>query len=218
MALNPELYAASGGPLLPRLYVGECIFASRPSCKLSTSFATSVASAGVWFGRSPSSPWEFSGAGTVHLSNYRLVFIASKPTPEFQSIELPLLYIENFDVVQPIFGANYLHGQCRTSGGTPGLTWRLAFTSGGMSTIVPLFYQTVAYVRSVAGSQREQRTEEVPTKAKNLPRDVLPDFVNAAVVDPSDPCVVYVVSEMHSEDDGARPEADFDTLWEKKTQ
>ena len=98
----------------------------------------------------------------VWLTNYRLVLVPSEPTPQFQAIELPLLYIHDFDVVQPIFGANYLHGNChteapstagRTTGRTavpPGLAWRVDFANGGMSTMVPLFYQTVDFVRRVA--------------------------------------------------------------------
>lgn len=161
----------------------------------------------------------------VWLTNYRLVLVPSEPTPQFQAIELPLLYIHDFDVVQPIFGANYLHGNChteapstagRTTGRTavpPGLAWRVDFANGGMSTMVPLFYQTVDFVRRVA---RDAGGADDVREGRGV-RVTRPDFVVDAVVDPNDPTVVYVVAE----DDGgiedeARKECAFDTLWAKK--
>ena len=217
---------------MPRLYDGEVIFASRRTCTVTLAehaTASSSASAGIWFSRSrpAASPWSFSGSGTVYLTNYRLVFVAQKPTPEFQSVELPLLYIEEFDVSQPIFGANALHGTCRKvdgSGTTPPLVkWKVAFMAGGMSTMVPLFYQTVAYIRTAA-----RRRGEPAAQAKRVPiQREIPDFVAHAVVDPNDPTVVYVVAEQQPEQDDQGDQGDqggrlreqprFDTLYSKKT-
>ena len=229
MALNPELVAPYGASaplganasssgrssLAPALYSGEVMFASRTSCRLTTEHTGT--STGVWFGRRPSSPWNFSGAGTVYITNFRLVFVADKPTPEFQSMELPLLYIQSFDVVQPILGANYLHGDCQTTDSSGKVTWRVAFMSGGMSTMVPLFYQSVAHARRVSSTNQSNVQREAPTKTKSLPRDELPDFVATAAVDPNDPTVIHLFWQQ-SENDGPRPDAAFDTLWAKKNQ
>jgi hypothetical protein len=216
MALNPEL--ETSGPK-PSLYAGEVMIASRPSCRLA--LEDTAAPKATWFERRPTSPLAFCGAGSAYLTNFRLVFVADKPTQAFQSIELPLLYIREFDVVQPVFGANYLHGVCEPTadGNTAGMVkWRLSFMAGGMSTMVPLFYQTVAYVRSVA-SNRDAGVREPSRSGESAKPGKMSEFVASAVVDPNDPTVVFVVSE--EEDNcrhGSRRDVCFDTAWSKKTQ
>ena len=226
MALNPELVAVStnavgAGPSSgPALYAGEMMICSRANCRLALE-AAAGSRATTWF-RRPPSPTAFSGAGQTYLTNYRLVFVADKPTPAFRSIELPLLYMREFDVIQPVFGANYLHGVCdpvANSSSAGMIKWRISFMAGGMSTMVPLFYQTVAYVRSVA-SRRDVGVREGSRvgEAASVPREV-PEFVASAVVDPNDPTVVYVVSEQEVEfRRGSRRDVGFDTAWSKKTQ
>ncbi len=231
MSLNPEMEAvnASGGnhATRPVPYAGEVFIASRSSCRLAVEDTAGARAA--WFARRPPS-LAFSGAGTVYLTNFRLVFVASKPTPDFQSIELPLLYIRDFDVVQPIFGANYLHGICEPTADSSAagmIKWRVSFMAGGMSTMVPLFYRTVAYVRSVASS-RDTGVQEPSGSGEATKPGKMSEFVASAVVDPNDPTVVFVVSEQDEDDRAGRGDCGnhrhgrrvgFDTAWTtKKTQ
>ena len=186
MSLNPELFEVAGAgnhTTRPVPYAGEVLLASRSSCRLALDDRART-----------------RAAGTMYVTNYRLVFVASKPTRAFRSIELPLLHIGDFDVVQPIFGANYLHGVCeptadgRAAGLTGRITWRVSFMAGGMSTMVPLFYRTVAYVRAVASS-RDAGVREPSGEGEAAKPGKVPEFLATAVVDPNDPTVVYVVSE-----------------------
>lgn len=160
----------------PIPYMGEYIFASRDTCHVSIS---------------GEEPFAFSGFGKVYLTNYRLVFVPQKPTMTFQAIELPLLYVEDFDVHQPIFGANYMAGNCRRvdSPESALLSWKLKFSNGGMGTMVPLFYATVEYIRTAFRNLNEKPSTGEEASAKP------PPFVANAVVDPNDPTVVYVVEQ-----------------------
>jgi hypothetical protein len=188
MALNPDLhmppvmaYSQPSGRdknvPAPVPYMGEYIFASRNTCHVSIS---------------GEEPFSFSGVGKVYLTNYRLVFVPYKPTMTFQAIELPLLYIEEFDVHQPIFGANYMAGSCRRVDNPEAalLKWKLKFSNGGMGTMVPLFYATVEYIRTSNRNMNSSSSvdEEVVTAKP-------PPFVANAIMDPNDPTVVFVVAE-----------------------
>jgi len=187
MALNPDLhmppvmaYSQPSGRNrnipAPVPYLGEYIFATRDTCDVSIS---------------GEEPFSFSGSGKVYLSNYRLVFVPYKPTMTFQAIELPLLYLEEFDVHQPIFGANYMDGRCRRVDNPEAmLRWKLKFTNGGMGTMVPMFYAVVEYIRTTSRHMNESTsTSEEDISAKP------PPFVANAIVDPNDPTVVFVVTE-----------------------
>lgn len=188
MALNPDLHMppamAYSQPSVrnipaPVPYMGEYIFASRDTCHVSIS---------------GEEPFSFSGFGKVYLTNYRLVFVPHKPNMTFRGIELPLLYIEDFDVHQPIFGANYMAGRCRRvdEPDRAMLKWKLKFSSGGMGTMVPLFYATVQYIRTAV-----QNLNSVSTNEDEEHDDTVkpPPFVANAVVDPNDPTVVYIVEQ-----------------------
>ena len=191
MALNPELHSFSpaypvgrrpSSTPFPVPYAGEFIFASRDGSYLRVDGDPS---------------FKFSGGGQVFLTNYRLVFVPKKPTQMIQAIEFPLLFIEQFDVKQPVLGANNLHGTCAiVSQPTSKLKWKVSFTNGGMGTMVPLFYATISYIR--VASQRPQQQpmyHQQPPQEGKPQEDVSkpPPFVVNAVVDPNDPTMVYVV-------------------------
>ncbi|KAI9018000.1 hypothetical protein CLU79DRAFT_706275 [Phycomyces nitens] len=52
--------------------------------------------------------WEANG--TAILTNQRVVFAASSPTQQFQTLNVPVLAWKNWKLEQPWFGANYISG------------------------------------------------------------------------------------------------------------
>ena len=192
MSLNPQLCFPLQGPTngshspkIPVPYIGECFFASRDTCHVTIS----------------STPNEsFSGIGTVYLTNYRLVFVPKKPNNAFRGYELPLLYIQDFDVHQPILGANYMRGTCRhVMSGDDGhmVGWKVKFCNGGLGTMVPLFYATVAYIRTASANRNQACEDTDSVQYTSSP----PEFVANAVVDPNDPTVVYVIQPQVPEEE-----------------
>lgn len=147
----------------------------------------------------------FSGGGQFFLTNYRVIFVPNKPTEHIQAIELPLLFIQDYDVSQPILGANNLHGTCKLVDDPDSyvrLKWKLLFTNGGMGTMVPLFFATINYIR--VASRNQHYTEDVymdggqpSAHMQQLQEEkpAPPPFVANAVVDPNDPTVVYVLAQ-----------------------
>ena len=142
----------------------------------------------------------FSGPGTVFLTNYRLVLVPQKPTPQISAMELPLLLIDKHTVSQPIFGANNLSGVCRPVDAPHSgeeIKWKLAFINGGMGTLVPLFYATLEYIR--VASRRRAREEETATPpppqqqpVEQPPPATAPAFLATAFVDPNDPTRIFL--------------------------
>lgn len=147
----------------------------------------------------------FSGGGQFFLTNYRVIFVPKNPTEHIQAIELPLLFIQDFDVSQPILGANNLHGTCKLVDDPDSyvrLKWKLLFTNGGMGTMVPLFFATINYIR--VASRNQHYTEDVymdggqssaHVQQQQEEKPAPPPFVANAVVDPNDPTVVYVLAQ-----------------------
>lgn len=152
----------------------------------------------------------YSGAGSVFLTNYRLVFVAKKPTPQVHAIELPLLFIDKHDVSQPIFGANNLHGTCRPVDAAAGelINWKLSFTNGGMGTMVPLFFASIEYIR-VASRRRHEAPPEPEPEPDVFPMKQTaepPAFLATALLDPNDPTKVYLTQPVNALDQQAKPQ------------
>ncbi|KAI8102344.1 hypothetical protein M9435_005948 [Picochlorum sp. BPE23] len=197
MALNPNVYMPPAMAYATRErdrpkpapvpYLGEYFFASRDTCHVSISGGGD-------------DRFKHSGKGRVFLTNYRMIYLPDKPQGEFRGIELPLLFIQDFDVCQPILGANYLHGHCRRVDdpmGSPMLKWKLRFINGGMGTMVPLFYSTVAYIRTASQRQGGESHQQAPVVDEQKVDEMYkpPPFVANAVVDPNDPTIVYIVEQ-----------------------
>jgi WW domain-binding protein 2 len=203
MALNPQLVSGWGQngstSVFPAPYAGEYICAQRDHSKFEI--------------KGPRQ-YNFSGAGSVFLTNYRLVFVATKPTRQgVHAVEIPLLFISKEDIRQPVFGANNLRGVCRPVDASPGsseeIQWKLLFTNGGMGTLVPLFYSCLEYLR-VASRRRQPPPEEQagfephahdgaasvehPQKPQyeGPPASKPPAFLGSALVDPSDPTTIFL--------------------------
>ena len=146
----------------------------------------------------------------MFLTNYRMVFVPKKQTPTVQAIEIPLLFIDNEKVSQPILGCNNLSGLCRPVDAPPNsserIKWRLNFTNGGMGTMVPLFYATLEYLRVSARRSAPQIDPEPPAPMKEAP-----SFVKSAFLDPNDPTQIYLVSPVEP---AQQPEK-YPAIWRK---
>ncbi|CAL3969176.1 hypothetical protein PZA11_006207 [Diplocarpon coronariae] len=78
-----------------------------------------------------------SDAGIVYLTNQRIVYLPSSPTPELQSFSSPILNLQDTYVRAPFFGANYWVALCKpvAGGNIPSVhgavELRLTFRDGG---------------------------------------------------------------------------------------
>lgn len=184
MALNPPLlpaYQPNAVPF-PAPFAGEYICCSREQCHFKIDGPRN---------------YKFSGGGTAFLTNYRMVFVAKKPSAGVNAIEFPLVFIDRINVQQPILGANYLHGECKPVDSPPNslevIKWKLSFTNGGMGTFVRLFFAAVEYVK-VMGRQQQQQQSQFPGVAGGAtdPATKPPAFLETAFVDPNDPTKIYL--------------------------
>eukprot|EP00887_Chlorella_sp_A99_P002137 scaffold21.g2137.t1 len=196
MAANPPLIQGPGNELFPAPYAGELIGLSRPGIDLSLT--------GV---RTRSGKW--TARGTAFLTNMRLVFVAKKLDPEsnLQAFELPLAYITQENFNQPIFGANNLVGKCylvESGVGGEAVDWTLYFKEGGCGTFIPLFYRDVAYIHSVAERQQQEAAAAVPPPSLE-PAPSFTTSLSTALVDPSDPTVVYLTQPVAPQPAAAAP-------------
>lgn len=208
MAANPPLCVGQGpmGPAtFPLPYHGELIAMSRGGVQLELRGPALRTRGNKWGAR-----------GTIFLSNMRLVFVADKPdgSSGLQAFELPLAYISEEDFKQPIFFANNLSGRCNmVDAGAEGpetIQWTLYFKEGGVGTFIPFFFRSCAYVRSVAGRMQQQQQQAAAagqqfgypppaaTAGADPPTTPPQQFLQTALVDPSDPTKVYLTQPLDS--------------------
>nr|CAB3267674.1 WW domain-binding protein 2-like [Phallusia mammillata] len=75
-----------------------------------------------------------SKTGNVYLTNYRLIFKNSKSSDMMQELSMPFRQIKDFEIKQPVFGANFLQGKivAEKNGGWEGSAFfEITFKSGG---------------------------------------------------------------------------------------
>ncbi|TVY62881.1 UPF0664 stress-induced protein [Lachnellula suecica] len=78
-----------------------------------------------------------SDGGVVYITNQRIVYLPSSPTPELQSFSSPILNLQDTHVRSPFFGANYWTAAVKpvSGGGIPptnsALELRFTFREGG---------------------------------------------------------------------------------------
>ncbi|CZS95975.1 uncharacterized protein RAG0_05453 [Rhynchosporium agropyri] len=88
-----------------------------------------------------------SDAGVVYITNQRIVYLPSIPTPELQSFSSPILNLQDTFVRAPFFGANYWIALCKPvdGGNIPpthaGVELRFTFRDGGAFDFHTLFEQ-----------------------------------------------------------------------------
>ncbi|KAL3423640.1 ww-domain ligand protein [Phlyctema vagabunda] len=78
-----------------------------------------------------------SDAGVVYITNQRIVYMPTSPTPDLQSFSSPILNLQDTYVRAPFFGANYWTALCKpVPGGNipsahPSVELRMTFREGG---------------------------------------------------------------------------------------
>ncbi|KAK8797582.1 hypothetical protein WA158_005928 [Blastocystis sp. Blastoise] len=131
--------------------------------------------------------YSFDGRGKIYLSSYRIVFVADKPTSNFNSLDIPLANIRNEKYNQPFFGFNYLSFQLipvPNLGFNEPFDVNLVFKSGGSDTFLKLLWNVIAAVRF----SHEHQNATLPQGIQSI---ALGTVVKTAYVDPSDPSVLY---------------------------
>lgn len=159
----------------------------------------------------------WTAAGTLFLSNMRLVFVASQPDAAsgLVAFSLPLaLLSDSTQFVQPIFRCNHLAGSVKAEGeGNESHSFKLEFREGGVGTFLPLFLRFLEYLRAVrrkaetgsaawsppvapapASSSSSSAAAPPPPPQPVWPSAAPPIEPNAALVDPSDPSKIYLTA------------------------
>lgn len=93
-------------------------------------------------------PWSAkSESGVAYITNQRIVYLPTNPTPELKSFSAPILNLQDSYVRAPFFGANYWIALCRPvpGGGIPAsqiaVELRLTFRDGGAFDFSSIFEQ-----------------------------------------------------------------------------
>lgn len=72
--------------------------------------------------------------GRIYLTSHRIVFINKNQNDILQSFSIPFMFMRCLEIEQPVFGANYIKGECRNE---PAGKWdgtakfKLWFNNGG---------------------------------------------------------------------------------------
>lgn len=75
-----------------------------------------------------------SKCGHLYLTNFRLVFVNDKKNDMMHTFSMPFKLIKDFDIKQPVFGANFLEGKIsaeETGGWQGSAKIEITFKSGG---------------------------------------------------------------------------------------
>ncbi|EEP80431.1 conserved hypothetical protein [Uncinocarpus reesii 1704] len=102
-----------------------------------------------------------SSTGRVHLTNQRIVYLPSSPTPEFQSFSAPLLNIHDTHVSAPFFGPNVWTSviQPVVGGGIPpsniAVQLKMTFKDGGAFDFHSAFERIKERLQQVVEQARE---------------------------------------------------------------
>lgn len=193
MALNPQLYE-NGSPVP---FVDEMFILRRDAVDFEVD-------------KIPEAPGsKLTGRGTAYLSNYRIVFVLSKPVDNIHGFDLPLVYIHEEKFNQPIFFCNNLAGKVHPvipEGANRALyaphVFKIMFKEGGTGTFIPLFMNMI---KSVRASQRmmEASSQQPPSAppAEPLPAASAPvdEMMRHAYIDPSDPSKLYLQQPYESQ-------------------
>lgn len=73
-------------------------------------------------------------AGRIYLTTHRIIFNNKKTSDALQSFSAPFICLNDVELEQPVFGANYIRGKIRAqqNGNFNGeVKFKLAFKSGG---------------------------------------------------------------------------------------
>eukprot|EP00195_Chlamydomonas_chlamydogama_P002390 CAMPEP_0202922856 /NCGR_PEP_ID=MMETSP1392-20130828/78143_1 /ASSEMBLY_ACC=CAM_ASM_000868 /TAXON_ID=225041 /ORGANISM="Chlamydomonas chlamydogama, Strain SAG 11-48b" /LENGTH=224 /DNA_ID=CAMNT_0049616509 /DNA_START=50 /DNA_END=724 /DNA_ORIENTATION=+ len=186
MSANPALVLTYAQELVPAPFPGESFLLRRTGVQLDLD--------GV---RTPSGKW--STRGSLFLSNIRLVFIADKADASgLAAFDLPLVYMKDDKLNQPIFGCNNLAGMVwpAVDGGGPAGTlpphkFIVYFKEGGIGTFYPLYYTLTERAKQVFALNTGQHMARTAQVEPN-PESYAQGLASKAFVDPSDPTKIYL--------------------------
>ena len=127
---------------------------------------------------------KYTGKGNMILTTSRIICVNNKNSSGFKSFDLPLALISGEDFKQPIFGANYICGNCKPlMGSLPGIIkFKIWFMEGGCGTFAPTFLKMC---KNIHKSKNRSVDQTVINQLQN-------GQYKAAYVDPSDPSVMYL--------------------------
>ena len=127
---------------------------------------------------------KYTGKGNMILTTSRIICVNNKRSSGFQSFDLPLALITNEDFKQPIFGANYICGNCKPlMNALPGMIkFKIWFMEGGCGTFAPTFLKMCRNVNRSKNRSVDQ----------NVINQIQQGQYKAAYVDPSDPSIMYL--------------------------
>ena len=118
------------------------------------------------------------------LTTSRIVCVNKDKSSKFRAFDLPIALTSKEDLKQPIFGANYICGDCQplVQGSLPGTVhFKLWFMEGGCGTFVPSYLKMVASTR---------KNKKVDSRIVNALQNGT--YSSMAYVDPNDPSVIYL--------------------------
>ena len=131
-----------------------------------------------------------SDAGVVYITNQRLVYLPTNPTPELQSFSCPILNTQDTYVRAPFFGANYWTGLCKAvqDGGIPAahpaVEIRLTFREGGAFDFHSTFEQIKDRLHHAYSIARESgQGGEANLNLANIHLEQLPAYEAAREVE-----------------------------------
>ena len=119
------------------------------------------------------------------LTTTRIVCMNKDTSSKFRAFDIPISLTTNEGFKQPIFGANYLCGDCAPLMNIlPGnIHFKIWFMEGGCGTFVP------AYLKMVASMRRNQN-KRVDQQVINAIQSGT--YKSMAYIDPNDPSVIYL--------------------------
>ncbi|PSS13205.1 hypothetical protein M430DRAFT_36317 [Amorphotheca resinae ATCC 22711] len=129
-----------------------------------------------------------SDAGVVSITNQRLVYLPTNPTPELQSFSCPILNTQDAYVRAPFFGANYWTALCKpvAGGGIPtahaAVELRLTFREGGAFDFHNIFEQVKERLYHAYTLARETGQSGTSVDLANVHLEQLPAYEPAQEV------------------------------------
>ena len=104
---------------------------------------------------------KLTGKGKIIMTTVRIVFILERPSPQFQSFDIPFQGVSAETFKQPVFGANRLEadvamvpGRGLQSGGPIHVS--LTFNDGGCNKFLKFFFALIEKSRASLADPRAQ--------------------------------------------------------------
>ncbi|KAK2627320.1 hypothetical protein QTJ16_003286 [Diplocarpon rosae] len=152
-----------------------------------------------------------SDAGVVYLTNQRIVYLPSSPTPELQSFSAPILNLQDTYVRAPFFGANYWVALCKpvAGGNIPpshgAVELRFTFRDGGAFDFHTIFepLKERVYQAYTVAQETSQRDPAGNIDLANVHLEQLPAYEAAReVVEEDGPTILSPVPLRPGRDSG----------------